>query len=123
MLEALKAHQPTVIASNPTIADGIAVRRSLPDDVKQAVNRVVRRSVEYAFAHRTASLPFVREHAQEMSEEVMYQHIDLYVNEYSVDLGSEGRRAVELLFDKARALSVIPSIEQSLFLDGGHVRA
>ena len=62
---------------------GIAVRRSLPDDVKQAVNRVVRRSVEFAFAHRTASLPFVREHAQEMSEEVMYQHIDLYVNEYS----------------------------------------
>jgi 1,4-dihydroxy-6-naphthoate synthase len=107
----------------PIPLGGIAVRRSLPDDVKQAVNRVVRRSVEYAFAHRTASLPFVREHAQEMSEEVMYQHIDLYVNEYSVDLGSEGRRAVELLFDRARTLGVIPSIEQSLFLDGGHVRA
>ena len=107
----------------PIPLGGIAVRRSLPDDIKQAVNRVVRRSVEYAFAHRTASLPFVREHAQEMSEEVMYQHIDLYVNEYSVDLGSEGRRAVELLFDKARTLGVIPSIEQSLFLDGGHVRA
>jgi len=95
----------------------------LPDRIKQAANRVVRRSVEYAFAHRAASLPFVREHAQEMSEEVMYQHIDLYVNEYSVDLGSEGRRAVELLFDKARTLGVIPSIEQSLFLDGGRVRA
>jgi 1,4-dihydroxy-6-naphthoate synthase len=107
----------------PIPLGGIAVRRSLPDDSKQAVNRVVRRSVEYAFAHRTASLPFVREHAQEMSEEVMYQHIDLYVNEYSVDLGREGRRAVELLFDKARTLGVIPSIEQSLFLDGGHVRA
>ena len=107
----------------PIPLGGIAVRRSLPDDIKQAVNRVVRRSVEYAFAHRIASLPFVREHAQEMSEEVMYQHIDLYVNEYSVDLGSEGRRAVELLFDKARTLGVIPSIEQSLFLDGGHVRA
>jgi len=106
----------------PIPLGGIVVRRSLPDGIKQAVNRVVRRSVEYAFAHRTASLPFVREHAQEMSEEVMYQHIDLYVNEYSVDLGSEGRRAVELLFDKARALGVIPSIEQSLFLDGGHVR-
>src|SRR6266550_181432 len=106
----------------PIPLGGIVVRRSLPDGITQAVNRVVRRSVEYAFEHRAASLPFVREHAQEMSDEVMYQHIDLYVNEYSVDLGSEGRRAVELLFDKARALGVIPSIEQSLFLDGGHVR-
>jgi len=106
----------------PIPLGGIVVRRSLPDRVKQAVNRVVRRSVEYAFAHRTASLPFVREHAQEMSEAVMYQHIDLYVNEYSVDLGPDGRRAVELLFEKARALGVIPPIEQSLFLDSGSVR-
>jgi 1,4-dihydroxy-6-naphthoate synthase len=107
----------------PIPLGGIVVRRSLPDEIKQAVSRVVRRGVEYAFAHRTASLPFVREHAQEMSEEVMYRHIDLYVNEYSVDLGSEGRRAVERLFDKARTLGVIPAIEQSLFLDGGRVRA
>jgi 1,4-dihydroxy-6-naphthoate synthase len=106
----------------PIPLGGIVVRRSLPDRVKQAVNRVVRRSVEYAFAHRAASLPFVREHAQEMSEAVMYQHIDLYVNEYSVDLGPDGRRAVELLFEKARALGVIPPIEQSLFLDPGSVR-
>lgn len=107
----------------PIPLGGIVVRRSLPDAVRQAVNRVVRRSVEYAFAHRAASLSFVREHAQEMSEEVMYQHIDLYVNGYSVDLGAEGRRAVELLFDKARALGVIPPIEQSLFLDDRRVRA
>jgi 1,4-dihydroxy-6-naphthoate synthase len=106
----------------PIPLGGIVVRRSLPDRVKQAVNRVVRRSVEYAFAHRAASLPFVREHAQEMSEGVMYQHIDLYVNEYSVDLGPDGRRAVELLFEKARVLGVIPPIEQSLFLDPGSVR-
>jgi len=107
----------------PIPLGGIVVRRSLPEDVRQAVNRIVRRSVEYAFAHRAASLPFVREHAQEMSEQVMYQHIDLYVNEYSVDLGPEGRRAVELLFEKARALGVIPPIAQPLFLDDRRVRA
>jgi len=77
---------------------------------------VLRRSVEYAFAHRTASLPFVREHAQEMSEQVMYQHIDLYVNAFSIDLGAEGRRAVELLFERARAVGVIPPLKDSLFL-------
>jgi 1,4-dihydroxy-6-naphthoate synthase len=100
----------------PIPLGGIVVRRSLPDDVKRAVNRVLRRSVEYAFAHRTASLPFVREHAQEMSEDVMYRHIDLYVNEYSVDLGTEGKRAVETLFDKARTIGIIPAAKESLFL-------
>jgi 1,4-dihydroxy-6-naphthoate synthase len=100
----------------PIPLGGIVVKRSLSADVKQRVNRVLRRSVEYAFAHRTASLDYVREHAQEMSEEVMYKHIDLYVNEYSVDLGQEGRRAVELLFEKAAATGIIPAPPGSLFL-------
>ena len=95
---------------------GIVVNRALPQDVRQKVNRVMRRSVEYAFANRTASLPFVREHAQEMSEEVMYQHIDLYVNDYSVDLGREGRRAVEVLFDRAKTVGVIPPVQTAVFL-------
>ena len=85
--------------------------------MKQRVNRVLRRSVEYAFAHRTASLDYVRAHAQEMSDEVMYKHIDLYVNEYSVDLGPEGRRAVELLFESAAATGIIPPTGVTLFLD------
>jgi 1,4-dihydroxy-6-naphthoate synthase len=100
----------------PIPLGGIVVNRSLPDDVKQRVNRVLRRSVEYAFAHPDASLPFVREHAQELSEEVMYRHIDLYVNEYSIDLGPEGRRAVELLFERARAAGIIPNATTRLFL-------
>jgi 1,4-dihydroxy-6-naphthoate synthase len=100
----------------PIPLGGIVIRRSLSPDVVQRVNRVLRRSVEYACAHREASLPFVREHAQEMSDEVMYKHIDLYVNEFSVDLGPEGRRAVEVLFDRARAAGIIPASVGSLFV-------
>ena len=102
----------------PIPLGGIVIRRSLSDDVKRRVNRVLRRSVEYAFAHRTASLDYVRAHAQEMSEDVMYRHIDLYVNEYSVDLGPEGRRAVELLFERAAATGIIPAATDTLFLEG-----
>jgi 1,4-dihydroxy-6-naphthoate synthase len=102
----------------PIPLGGIVVRRALGDKVAQSVNRVLRRSVEYAFAHREASLPYVRAHAQEMSEQVMYRHIDLYVNQYSVDLAADGRRAVELLFTKASALGVISPVTQSLFLPG-----
>ena len=100
----------------PIPLGGIVISRLLPDEVKDRVNRVLRRSVEYAFTHREASLPFVRMHAQEMSEEVIYRHIDLYVNEYSVDLGPEGRRAVELLFEKARTTGIIPEVKDNLFL-------
>jgi 1,4-dihydroxy-6-naphthoate synthase len=100
----------------PIPLGGIVIRRSLSDAVKQKVNRVLRRSVEYAFAHREASLPYVRAHAQEMDQEVMYKHIDLYVNQYSIDLGEDGRHAIELLFDKAAASGLIPPIGESLFL-------
>lgn len=100
----------------PIPLGGIVAARSLPDAVKRTVDRVVRRSVEFAFAHRDASLPYVRKHAQEMSEDVMYKHIDLYVNEFSVNLGREGRRAVQTLFDRARAVGVIPARRDELFL-------
>jgi len=100
----------------PIPLGGIVISRLFPDEVKARVNRILRRSVEYAFAHRSDSLPFVRAHAQEMSEDVMYKHIDLYVNEYSIDLGPEGRRAVALLFERARAAGVIPAVADPLFL-------
>ena len=95
---------------------GIVISRRLSQDMRQRVNRVMRRSVEYALANRAASLPFVRANAQAMSDEVMYKHIDLYVNEYSVDLGLEGRRAVEVLFERARSSGIIPSVREDLFL-------
>ena len=95
---------------------GIVVSRRLPPDLRARINRVLRRSVEYAFANRTASLPFVRAHAQAMTDDVMYSHIDLYVNEYSVDLGAEGRRAVEVLFERAKRSGVIPAMREDLFL-------
>jgi 1,4-dihydroxy-6-naphthoate synthase len=101
----------------PIPLGAIAVRRSLPEAMKQTINQLVRRSVEYAFAHRDASLPYVRAHAQEMSEEVMYKHIDLYVNEYSVALGAEGKRAVRTLFDRAAALNLVPPSSAPLFLN------
>jgi len=95
---------------------GIVINRKFPAELQQKVNRVIRRSVEYAFANRTASLPFVKANAQEMSEEVMYKHIDLYVNKYSIDLGEEGRKAVRTLFDKALQSGVIKDINEEIFL-------
>ena len=96
---------------------GIVISRLLPDEVKRAVNRIVRRSVQYAFAHRDASLPFVRKHAQEIRDDVIDRHIDLYVNEYSIDLGADGRRAIEIMFQRGRDTGIIPAPPKSLFLE------
>src|SRR5471030_566140 len=95
---------------------GIVANRNLPLDIKHKINRVGRRSVEFAFANPKSGLEFIRQHAQEMSEEVMYKHIELYVNKYSVDLGEEGRKAINLLFDTALEKGVIPEIKNNIFL-------
>lgn len=95
---------------------GIVANRKLPLDVQRKVNRVLRRSVEFAFANPKSGLEFIKQHAQEMSEEVMYKHIDLYVNKYSLDLGVEGKKAIQLLFDTAKEKEIIPEIKHELFL-------
>lgn len=101
----------------PIPLGGIVANRNLPADVQHKVNRVLRKSVEYAFANPKSGLEFIRRHAQEMSEEVMYKHIELYVNKYSVDLGEEGKKAIKLLFDTANEKKIIPAIEGGLFLN------
>lgn len=95
----------------------IVVSRSLPVPVQQAIDRVLRRSVEFAFANPGASRAFVRAHAQEMDDQVMAQHIALYVNEFSLTLGSEGRHAVETLFARGAAAGVLPPVPDPLFVD------
>jgi len=95
---------------------GIVANRNLPLDVQHKVNRVLRKSVEFAFANPKSGLDFIRSHAQEMSEEVMYKHIDLYVNKYSVDLGEEGRKAIRLMFDTATQKHIIQPIDINIFL-------
>jgi 1,4-dihydroxy-6-naphthoate synthase len=96
---------------------GIVANRNLPLDVQHKINRVLQRSVEFAFANPKSGLEYIRSHAQEMSEEVMYKHIELYVNQFSVDLGAEGKKAVKLLFDTALEKGIIPEISKNLFLN------
>ncbi len=85
----------------PIPLGGIVIKRNLDDALIQKVNRLIKKSVEYAFANPESSMPYVREHAQAMSEEVMKKHIQLYVNTFSIDLGAQGREAIERMFSKA----------------------
>lgn len=101
----------------PIPLGGIVVNRGLPEEVQQKINRALRRSVEYAFANTSDVMPYVRAHAQSMDEAVMLAHINLYVNQYSISLGEDGRAAVLQMFAMAHALGLIPAFENDFFMD------
>lgn len=100
----------------PIPLGGIMMKRSHSPELQHKVNRLIRKSVEYAFANPASGIDFIRCHAQEMSEEVMYQHINLYVNDFSVNLGGKGREAIRVLFDYAQQRGLIPAPKQHIFL-------
>jgi 1,4-dihydroxy-6-naphthoate synthase len=89
----------------PVPLAAICARDDLDEGLRSDVELALRVSVEYAFAHPDASRDYVRAHAQELSDDVCRQHIELYVNEFSVDLGTEGLAAIDALIAEPAASS------------------
>ena len=85
----------------PIPLGGIVVKKTLPLEIQQKLERVLKKSVEYAFENPNSSADYVQCHAQAMGKEVVDAHINLYVNKYSVSLGEKGRKAVKMIFEKA----------------------
>ncbi|MFT4687509.1 MAG: 1,4-dihydroxy-6-naphthoate synthase [Neolewinella sp.] len=88
---------------------GIVIKRAVPSKVQRTFDRILARSVQYAFNHPDASAEYVAAHAQEMDAEVRRKHIALYVNQYSLELGPEGRAAVAGFLGQGRDRGVIPA--------------
>ena len=82
----------------PIPLGGIAVRRALGADFASVFDRVLHRSISYAFAHPEGSRDYVASYARELSADIQRKHIDLFVNRFSLDLGEEGRKAVDTLY-------------------------
>lgn len=101
----------------PIPLGGVAVKKILPDLIKEKLGRVMKRSIEYAFSHPDSSAEFVKLHAQDMDEEVRKKHIALYVNDYSVDLGEKGRHAIETMFSKALETGLIDVDKKNIFVN------
>ncbi|HVN58600.1 MAG TPA: 1,4-dihydroxy-6-naphthoate synthase [Bacteroidales bacterium] len=94
----------------------IVINRSVPEEIALKVNRIVRRSLDYAYRDSVASYEFVAGNAREMDRDVMNNHIKLFVNEFTSELGPEGRKAIVKLFEVARQEGVIPSMPDRIFL-------
>jgi 1,4-dihydroxy-6-naphthoate synthase len=102
---------------HPIPLGGIMARRALGDETIRRIDDAIRRSVEHAFAQPDSSRDYVRAHAQEMDDAVAKQHIDLYVNRFSVYLGEEGEGAVRELFARAAQAGILAADIPALFLD------
>ena len=100
---------------HPIPLGGILARRELGGAMHARLDRSIRSSIEYAYAHPDEVRPYIRRHAQEMDESVMQQHIDLYVNKYSIQYGEDGEAAIHDLYARAEAAGIIPASGRALF--------
>jgi len=97
------------LARAPVPLGGVVARLDLPDGTAETVTAVLRDSIAYAAAHRDEVLVTIRRHAQELSEDVIWPYIALYVTEHTVDLGAEGARALEVLERTGRDAGALPA--------------
>jgi len=105
-------------AGRPIPLGCIAARRSLGRTRIAAIDQAIRASVDWAFAHSEQCLPYIRQHAQELDASVVRDHIGLYVNDFSRDLGPEGKAAVAAFLQRGRAAGILPHSDQSLWCEG-----
>lgn len=94
----------------------IAINRRVPGDTALKVNRIIRRSLEYAYRDPVMSLDFIKSNAREIKKSVLEDHIKMYVNNYSLDLGSEGKNAINGLFRIGREKGILPEMPEQIFL-------
>ncbi len=94
----------------------IVVKRELDPSLKQKINTLIRRSIEFAFSNPSSSSAYVKKHSQELADDVIEQHIALYVNNFSIALGAEGKKAIELLLEKGNHAGLLPAINRDIFI-------
>ena len=99
---------------------GIIARRSLGSARLEQIEKAIRDSLHYSYDHPDEAQPYIAAHAQEMSAAVMRQHIDLYVNAYSFDVGAAGEKAARALLRKAQDRGLIPTSNRQVFWNTRH---
>ncbi|MFN3940320.1 MAG: MqnA/MqnD/SBP family protein, partial [Chitinophagales bacterium] len=101
----------------PIPLGAIAVKRNIPHHLQQRINTLMRHSVQYAMQNPEQTRTYVKLHAQEMDESVMQQHIHLYVNAFTENLGDKGKHAAEQLFRIAHTKGIIPQVKEKVWVE------
>jgi len=93
----------------------IAIKRDIDPAVACDIQQLIRQSIDHAFSNPDMAYDYIQTYAQELDGDVIQQHIKLYVNDFSKDIGKEGEAAITTFFEKARASGLIKKSRQSLF--------
>jgi len=99
----------------PVPLGGIVVKRDLPNEQKKSFEISLANSIRMAFADPKPIWTFIKSNAKEMDDDVIQAHIDLYVNDFSIDLGDKGKQAIRILFQKAAERGLLPAIPEDIF--------
>ena len=100
----------------PIPLGGIIISNKISDENQKKINQILRQSIEYAFKNPKESYEFIKKYAQEIDYEVMKNHIELYVNNYTISLGLQGRKAINELYKKAIEKKIINNINNNIFV-------
>ena len=93
----------------------IAIRRDIAPDIARDIETLIRRSINHAFAHPDMAYDYIQSHAQELDKTVIQQHIDLYVNDYSKQIGERGEKAVTTFFEKSCQSGLMKPADKPIF--------
>ncbi len=88
----------------PIPLGGIVAKKNIGEKTIKLVESLIKASVEYSLNHKDETMTFIKEHSQEISEEVILKHIDLYVNNYTIDISDEGKQALDELMTRTARL-------------------
>ena len=94
----------------PIPLGGIVAKKSLGIQAIMKIENLIRTSINYSLSHRSEAMPYIRSFAREMDEEVMMNHIDLYVNDFTLALGEKGKAALDELLKRANSIASRPVV-------------
>ena len=100
----------------PIPLGGILAKRELGRELILKVEDLLRQSIEYSYNNRFEPMGYIKEHSQELSDGVIKDHISLYVNDFTIDVGEEGEKAITELISRAEDSGIMPKSEQPLFI-------
>ncbi len=100
----------------PIPLGGIAVQRKLGKKHAKKFEKIIKKSVEYGLANNQTAVNYIKKHAREIDDNVIKNHIDLYVNDFTLDIGDQGEKAINMLFETARSKGIMPKSDLPLFV-------
>ncbi|MDR1886335.1 MAG: 1,4-dihydroxy-6-naphthoate synthase [Prevotellaceae bacterium] len=104
-----------LLTKQPVPLGCIAVKRDLPENIRQAFASALKDSILFAEANPESSHDYVKQYAREQAEEITNKHIELFVNDYTTELGEEGRDAVNFFLNETKRLKVVESLPERIF--------